>query len=227
MGIISIVKANNLLWLGRYAERTYTTLQVFTTYYDKMIDMDSEAYKSYCDQLGLPDIYKDKKDFVMQYVFNTEDPNSLVSNLSRAHDNAMVVRDTISSEALSYLEMALNILKAGYKGHTPLREMQKVLDELMAFWGCLDDFVEDEESRNVIKVGRYLERLDLYFRFSMPYDKKMKEYMKLGNRLMRSHLKYKEETMQRLLDIINADSGEKIIRFEAVSCINHLLEEGF
>ena len=41
----------------------------------------------------------------------------------------MVVRDTISSEALSYLEMALNILKAGYKGHTPLREMQKVLDE--------------------------------------------------------------------------------------------------
>lgn len=79
----------------------------------------------------------------------------------------------------------------------------------------------------VIKVGRYLERLDLYFRFSMSYDKKMKEYMKLGNRLMRSHLKYKEETMQRLLDIINADSGEKIIRFEAVSCINHLLEEGF
>ena len=51
--------------------------------------------------------------------------------------------------------------------------------------------------------------------------------MKLGNRLMRRHLKYKEETMQRLLDIINADSGEKIIRFEAVSCINHLLEEGF
>lgn len=51
--------------------------------------------------------------------------------------------------------------------------------------------------------------------------------MKLGNHLMRSHLKYKEETMQRLLDIINADSGEKIIRFEAVSCINHLLEEGF
>ena len=191
MGIISIVKANNLLWLGRYAERTYTTLQVFTTYYDKMIDMDPEAYKSYCDQMGIPDVYKDKTDFIIQYIFNTKDPNSLVSNLSRAHDNAMVVRDTISSEALSYLEMALNILKAGYKGHTPLREMQKVLDELMAFWGCLDDFVEDEESRNVIKVGRYLERLDLYFRFSMPYDKKMKEYMKLGNRLMRSHLKYK------------------------------------
>ena len=51
--------------------------------------------------------------------------------------------------------------------------------------------------------------------------------MKLGNRLMRSHLKYKEETMQRLLDIINADRGEKKIRVEAVSCINHLLEEGF
>ena len=31
----------------------------------------------------------------------------------------------------------------------------------------------------------------------MSYDKKMKEYMKLGNRLMRSHLKYKEETMDK------------------------------
>ena len=29
MGIISIVKASNLVWLGRYSERVYTTLQVF------------------------------------------------------------------------------------------------------------------------------------------------------------------------------------------------------
>lgn len=227
MGIISIVKANNLLWLGRYAERTYTTLQVFTDCYDQMIDMDQNAYQSYCDQLGIPDVYADKKDFVINYIFNKEDPNSLVSNLARAHDNAMVVRDTISSQALSYLEMALNILKDGYKGHTPLREMQSVLDELMAFWGCLDDFVDDEESRNVIKVGRYQERLDLYFRFSMSCEKKMKEYMKFGNRLTKSHLKYNEEVLRRLLDIINEDSHEKIARYEAVSCINHLLEEGF
>lgn len=227
MGIISIVKANNLLWLGRYTERTYTTLRLFNQYYDQMIDLDPTAYQKYCERLGIPDIYGDKRTFSKNYIFDAGDPNSMVFNLTRAHDNAIVIRDAISSETLSYLEMALNILKEGYKEHTPLREMQSVMDHLMAFWGCLDDYVDDEESRNVIKVGRYQERLDLYFRFSMPCDKKLKEYMKLSNRLNKSHLQYKEGSMLRLLDIINEDSDEQIARFEAISCINHLLEEGF
>lgn len=227
MGIISLVKANNLLWLGRYTERTYTTLRFFDKYYDDMIDLDTSAYQKYCENLGIPDIYGDKTTFNKNYIFDTSDPNSMVSNLTRAHDNAMVIRDAISSETLSYLEMALNILKDGYKDHTPLREMQRVLDYLMAFWGCLDDYVDDEECRNVIKAGRYVERLDLYFRFSMPYEKKIKEYSKLENRLHKSHLQYNEGSMRRLLDIINQDSEEKIARFEAISCINHLLADIF
>lgn len=227
MGIISLVKANNLLWLGRYTERTYTTLRLFSDCYDQMIDLDVSAYQKYCETLGIPNIYEDKADFNRNYIFNSSDPNSMVSNLTRAHDNAVVIRDAISSETLSYLEMALNILKEGYKQHTPLREIQRVLDNLMAFWGCLDDYVDDEECRNVIKAGRYIERLDLYFRFAMPCEKKFKEYAKLANRLHKSHLHYREESMSRLLEIIQEDSGEQMSRFEAVSCINHLLDEAF
>lgn len=227
MGTISLVKANHLLWLGRYTERTYTTLRLFNMYYDQMIDLDPLAYQKYCENLGIPDIYGDKTTFSKNYIFDGTDQNSMVSNLTRAHDNAMVMRDVISSEALSYLEMALNILKGGYKNHTPLREMQRVLDDLMAFWGCLDDYVDDEECRNVIKAGRYVERLDLYFRFSMPYEKKLKEYSKLENRLHKSHLQYQESSMERLREIIHQDSEEKIARFEAIGCINHLLADLF
>ena len=32
-------------------------------------------------------------------------------------------------------------------------DLQPVLDDLFAFWGCLDDNVEDEECRNIIKCG--------------------------------------------------------------------------
>ena len=35
MGIISIEKADHLYWLGRYAERVYTTLRVFFHIYDQ------------------------------------------------------------------------------------------------------------------------------------------------------------------------------------------------
>ena len=50
MGIISVVKANNLLWLGRYSERVYTTIRKFYVEFDKMIDNDTDGYSDYCNK---------------------------------------------------------------------------------------------------------------------------------------------------------------------------------
>lgn len=36
MGIISIEKANNLYWLGRYTERVFTTLRKFYRIFDSI-----------------------------------------------------------------------------------------------------------------------------------------------------------------------------------------------
>ena len=51
MGIISIEKADHLFWLGRYAERVFTTLDTFMKYFDQMLDMDDEAYRNFCERL--------------------------------------------------------------------------------------------------------------------------------------------------------------------------------
>lgn len=64
MGIISVVKASNLLWLGRYSERVYTTLQVFGQYYDDMIDHNMTGYEEYCEKLSIPSIYTGVEDFL-------------------------------------------------------------------------------------------------------------------------------------------------------------------
>ena len=53
MGIISIKSTDNLFWLGRYVERVFTTLRVFSEYYDKMIDKDENAYIDFCRKLGI------------------------------------------------------------------------------------------------------------------------------------------------------------------------------
>ena len=50
MGIISIKSTDNLFWLGRYVERVFTTLRVFSEYYDKMIDKDENAYIDFLQQ---------------------------------------------------------------------------------------------------------------------------------------------------------------------------------
>ena len=38
---------------------------------------------------------------------------------------------------------------------------QKITDAILAFWGCVDDQIDDENTRNIIKIGKRVERLDL------------------------------------------------------------------
>lgn len=67
--------------------------------------------------------------------------------------------------------------------------------------------MENEESRNVIKCGKYLERLDLYFRFDSPAPMLEKEYSKLINRIKRVSLPFSRENLDTFIDI--ARDGEK------------------
>lgn len=50
MGIISVERANNLLWLGRYSERVYTTLRMFYLQFDNFI---SVSLPGKCPATGL------------------------------------------------------------------------------------------------------------------------------------------------------------------------------
>jgi len=47
MGIISVEYSSNLYWLGRYAERAYTTLNTFFNYHDKSLDKDKNSYREF------------------------------------------------------------------------------------------------------------------------------------------------------------------------------------
>jgi len=224
MGIISVVKASNLLWLGRYSERVYTTLQVFSQYYDDMIDHNMTGYEEYCEKLSIPSIYTGVEDFFDRYLFDESDPNSIVSNLTRAVDNAIMLRNEISSTTLSYLELALNKLKRIRNSKTALFEIQKVSDYMLAYWGCLDDYVLDDECRNLIKAGRYIERLDLYLRLDFPYDTIEREFDKLMGRLGRVHISYDHRSSSRLHSIIMAGDPERASRGQALECVNKFFE---
>ena len=91
MGIITIDKMDHLFWLGRYIERVNTTLKAYFDVFDKMIDMDENYYKKICSEIGIPNIYTSKTDFISRYAYDPTDPNSIISNLKRAYDNAIVM----------------------------------------------------------------------------------------------------------------------------------------
>ena len=207
MGIISVEKSDHLFWLGRYVERVFTTLNTFFTYYDRMLDTEKEAYKHFCERLSIPDIYENQEDFVQKYLFSREDGNSVYSSMERAYDNAVVLRDELSSRTLSYIQLALDCMEKHAGSGAFAYDLQPVLDDLFAFWGCLDDNVEDEECRNIIKCGKYLERLDLYMRLDYPYRMIEKEYNKFLNRLHKIRIHYNLSEIDTFNEIMNLGDG--------------------
>lgn len=156
-------------------------------------------------------IEKESRRFIAQEVIDFQDmevmegednPDSLYSNMKRAYDNAVVLRDELSSTVLSYVQLALDTFEACRRTTAPLLELQQVLDDLLAFWGGADDYVEEEDCRNILKCGKYVERLDLCIRLDYHGKDLEKEYRKLCNRLKRTSLNYSGENLQRLEEII-------------------------
>lgn len=202
MGTISLEQSDSLYWLGRYAERVYSTLSLFNRYYDRMIDGDANAYAEYCERLTIPNIYKSPEDFVERYLFAPDNPDSIYSNMSRAYDNAIILRESISSLALSYIQMALDTLASGRAVESHLLLSFRVQDDLLAFWGAIDDRCADQERRNILKIGKHLERLDMYLRLSQPRADIMQAFRKLQRRLDGSRIPHRDEEIaaaERLL----------------------------
>ncbi len=212
MSRITTERANELFWLGRYAERVYTTVNEFSKGFDRMIDETSDSYREYCKRVSIPDVYEDKADFLRSYPFDDTNPDSIISNLIRAYDNAIVLRDDIGSSTLSYIQLAVYDMRKAAIGNAPLVGLLKVTDDLYAFWGCLDDSVASQSERSIVKTGRRVERVDLYLRFGMPAEVIQHEINRLENRIRLTGLKYDDESITDLRVLVSKGSYPDAVR---------------
>ncbi len=206
MGIISLKQTDQLYWLGRYTERVYTTIRLFSKSYDQLIDGIGTTYQDFCSMLEIPNIYQDKADFIKRYGFDKTNTNSIYSNLLRAYDNAILLREEIGSDTLSYIQLAVYEMEQASRSNSPLIELQRVLDNLLAFWGIADDWIDSEMVRNIIKAGKRLERLDLYARLKLGRERIERELCRLRPRLERSAICYNKKCFALLEELVNTES---------------------
>ena len=191
MGIFSSEKINSLYWIGRYVGRTRTTLKLFMRSFDSMIDGDENQYRAFCRSIGVPDEYVGKADFLRKYPFDQSSPFSIISSINHAFDNAVVMRESLGSDTLSYLQMVLYDLRSAELNEEQIMiYMQNAVDHILAFWGCLDDMVDDETIRNIIKLGKRAENLDLDLRREQPSSVLLRDYMRLESRISKCALNY-------------------------------------
>ena len=204
MGIKSVMNTDRLFWLGRYSERVYTTLKLFSLSFDSLIEENGQDYGSFCDSLEIPNIYADKDDFIQTYAFDCQDPNSIRSNLLRAYDNAIELREEIGSECLCFIQLAIYEMDAAGRSKAPLLHFQKITDAILAFWGCVDDQIDDENTRNIIKIGKRVERLDLCARLGQERETITRELNRLAGRIDRTELIYDKAALAQLKELEKA-----------------------
>lgn len=202
MDIISVEQTNRLLWLGRYTERVYTTLRLYSNSFDTMIDEITDSYAQFCNMIDIPDVYGSKEAFQEKYPFDENNPDSIASNLNRAYDNAIVLREEIGSESLSYIQLAIYDMNRARVSRAPLIEMQRVMDNILAFWGIVDDSIDSEHVRNIIKCGKRIERIDLYARLSIDRKELVREIHRLAPRLERSGMEYDADKIKALNSLV-------------------------
>ena len=205
MPIISVEHSDQLYWLGRYSERVYTTIKLFADRFDSMIDLKQEEYEDFCRRQDIPNIYTSKEDFSKRYCFDPENPNSIYSNLIRAYDNAIVLREEIGSETLSYIQLAVYAMNVAKDSEAPLIQLQRVRDNIVAFWGIVDDSIDSENVRSIIKFGKRLERIDLYARMHVAPEEIRREMKRFDLRIDRTGLRYNRTKLAHLNYLVEVE----------------------
>jgi len=226
MGTISVEYSSNLYWLGRYTERAYTTLNTFFDYYDKTLDKDKNSYKDFLGKLDIEDKYGDYLSFIRGYLYDDADCFTVISSIRFAHDNALVCRNVIGSEALAYIQLAGDAFNASKNDKNPRLSLMPVVDYLLAFWGSIDDKLASGEARTIVKCGKLVERLDLYFRFE--YDHKLinSEYEKLCYLLSRVRKGFcNARHLAVIVEVLAIENSYKTRLNEVLDSLGRLFEE--
>ncbi len=168
--IISATKANRLYWLGRYEMRVYLTLHQLNKCYDKMIDGKPDDYRAFWARLDAQGNYFTTEEFTLGMLYDENNPSSVISAQKYAMDNAILLREDIMSETLSYLEMSVALMKRCKElNEKNLSQMQSIIDWSLAFWGSAEQRIQNHRALNIMMIGRNVENLDILIRFGYPF----------------------------------------------------------
>ncbi len=222
MGAQRLSKENRLYWLGRYSERALITIDHVSRAWDTSLDGGQVDYADWCRRMEIPCDYASSAEFLESYLFDDGNPNSVPSSVNRAFDNAVMLREIITSQTLSYLQLAKNTIDAANASDAPMLDLQQVRDYLMAFKGCADENIVDEATRMTLKCGSTIERIDLMVRLDWKTDQLQQECDRLASRLRRTHLPRDGRRLQLLGDLAGCTNVEENRRV-LLDCVEQLL----
>ena len=225
--IISATKANRLYWLGRYECRVYLTLHQLNKCFDEMIDGEPDDYTEFWSKLDATGIYKTNEEFTFGMLYDDTNPCSVLSAQKFAMDNAILLREDIMSETLSYLEMSVALLKKCKQEATVnISHLQPVIDWALAFWGSAEQRLQNHKALDIMMIGRNIENLDMQIRFNYPFRRvalaydSLKRYCKNMSGALDENI---SSQLDSLITLEKYDLGNDEYKTKLITYVNQLV----
>ena len=225
--IISATKANRLYWLGSYECRVYLTLHQLNKCFDEMIDGEPDDYTEFWSKLDATGIYKTNEEFTFGMLYDDTNPCSVLSAQKFAMDNAILLREDIMSETLSYLEMSVALLKKCKQEATVnISHLQPVIDWALAFWGSAEQRLQNHKALDIMMIGRNIENLDMQIRFNYPFRRvalaydSLKRYCKNMSGALDENI---SSQLDSLITLEKYDLGNDEYKTKLIKYVNQLV----
>lgn len=170
--------AESCFWMSRYMERMETNARLLDVNLQLLLDFqDQESHTAgrhweailatLEDKERFTKLYDDEitADTVTEYVtFAKENPNSILSCLAIARENARTVREQITSEMWEQLNKLYLYLKspaawADFR-NSPFEFYRRLVEGVHLFLGTTDATMTHGEGWLFLQAGRFLERAD-------------------------------------------------------------------
>ena len=169
--------ANSLYWMSRYLERAENIARIVDVNLQLLLDfrnLDDQALAGHwvpiVQSTGEEQAFfalhpKATGQTVTQFlVFQAENPNSIVSSMAQARENARMVRDQVTVELWEELNRLYLFLKSKAARDLWKRSPFEFLQEIKAcslhLQGLTDATAMHNEGWQFMQVGKYLERAD-------------------------------------------------------------------
>ncbi len=165
--------AESIYWMARYIERAENVARIMDANYHMILDLPAgigEQWEPLVVTTGDEELFKEfytefNRENVVQFLtFDARNPNSILSCLQMARENARSVREWISSEMWQQLNTFYLMLKEASRKGDGIELPHEFFDEIMMaslmFAGLSENTMTHDEGWEFARLGRMLERAD-------------------------------------------------------------------
>ncbi len=165
--------ADSIYWMSRYIERAENVARFIAVNLNLNLDMPGAGDQQWMplvvttgDQEKFIERYKSatKQDVIRFLTFDRENPNSIMSCLRAARENARAVRESISSEMWEHINRFYLLIRESGAQAAALEESYDFYDQIRVsgqqFMGVTDATMTHGEGWHFCRLARSIERAD-------------------------------------------------------------------